>query len=569
MSSTQFINCPSVRVCRRSPFWGQEKRALGHFASAGTRGLAVGPRFLLLCCLLPCRGSGYPACMSGEVSCPSCGHGNRSDRRHCTACGAKLAAACPRCGFQSEPGEKFCGGCGASLAAEPVRTEPAPATEAAPAALGGGRYHVRRFIGEGGKKRVYVAHHTRLYRDVAIALVKTEGLDEAGLARVRREVRAMGRLGDHPNIVTILDVGEEGTQPFIVSQLMGGGSIEDLLAGRDKRRLPLDHVLRLADQICRALEYAHGRAIVHRDLKPANVWLAEDGVSKLGDFGLAIALDRSRITVEGMMVGTVAYMPPEQALGHAPDSRSDLYALGAMLYEMVTGRPPFLGDDAVAVISQHINTLPVAPSWHNPDVPRALEALILRLLAKAPEDRPETAAAVRQSLSAITSAAAGAEPAPAPDANSLDRLAGGVFVGREREMDQLRAGLEEALSGHGRLLMLVGEPGIGKTRAAEELATYARLRKAQVLWGHCYEGEGAPAYWPWVQAIRSYVHDRDQQVLRAEMGAGAAAIAQVVSELRERLPDLPAPPTLEPEQARFRLFDSITTFLKSASRNQP
>src|SRR5215831_17984943 len=365
--------------------------------------------------------------MPGEVSCPSCGHGNRPDRRHCTECGTKVAAACPRCGFHSEPGEKFCGGCGASLAPEPVRTEPAPATGAAPTVLGGGRYHVRRFVGEGGKKRVYVAHDTRLERDVAIALIKTDGLDEAGLARVRREARAMGRLGDHPNIVTILDVGEEGAQPFIVSQLMSGGSIEDLLAGSDKRRLPLDQVLRLADQICRALEHAHGRAIVHRDLKPANVWLTEDGVSKLGDFGLAIALDRSRLTVEGMMVGTVAYMPPEQALGHAPDARSDLYALGAMLYEMVTGRPPFLGDDAVAVISQHINTPPVAPSWHNPEVPRALEALILRLLAKAPEDRPETAAAVRLSLGAITSAAAAAGSHVAPEeTNPLDRLAGGV-----------------------------------------------------------------------------------------------------------------------------------------------
>src|SRR5262249_51320626 len=170
--------------------------------------------------------------MSGEVSCPSCGHGNRPDRRHCTACGTKLAAACPRCGLQSEPGEKFCGGCGTSLASEPVRSEPAPATAATPSPLGGGRDPVRRLGGEGGKKRVYVAHDTRLERDVAIALIKTDGLDEAGLARVRREARAMGRLGDHPNIVTILDVGEEGTQPFIVSQLMSGGSIEDLLAGK-------------------------------------------------------------------------------------------------------------------------------------------------------------------------------------------------------------------------------------------------------------------------------------------------------------------------------------------------
>ena len=125
------------------------------------------------------------------------------------------------------------------------------------------------------------------------------------------------------------------------------------------------------------------------------------------------------------------------------------------------------------------------------------------------------------------------------DVNPLDRLATGIFVGREKEMDELRAGLEDALSGRGRLMMLVGEPGIGKTRTSEEFATYARLRNVQVLWGRCYEGEGAPAYWPWVQIIRSYVHDKEPKELASEMGPGAADIAQVVSEVKERLPGLP------------------------------
>src|SRR3972149_2906838 len=162
-----------------------------------------------------------------------------------------------------------------------------------------------------------------------------------------------------------------------------------------------------------------------------------------------------------------------------------------------------------------------------------------------------------------------AQRAVQEEANPLDRLAGGGFVGRGKGMDELRAGLEDALSGRGRLLMLVGEPGIGKTRTSEEVATYAGLRNAQVLWGRCYEGEGAPAYWPWVQVVRPYVHDRDPAALMSEMGPGAADIAQVVSEVRERLPGLPAPPSLEPEQARFRLFDGITTFLKNASKGQP
>ena len=516
------------------------------------------------------------------VLCPSCGVENREDATFCGECGATLAAepVCNSCGRPNPVGRKFCDKCGAPLTEipSPSRTPTPQPTPALPAAFADGRYQVQSFLGEGGRKRVYLAHDRKLDRDVAIAVIKTEGLDEASLARVHREAQAMGRLGDHPYIVTIFDIGDEGGQPYIVSQYMAGGDLEGLLQQAENRRLSINQAVVIANQIRQALEHAHSRGIIHRDLKPGNVWLTEAPsaasgqaqTAKLGDFGLAVALDRSRVTQAGMMMGTVAYMPPEQALGREADARSDLYSWGCVFYEMVTGRPPFLGDDSVAIISQHINTAPVAPSWHNPEVPRALEALILRCLAKNPDERPESAAAIPEALGAIAETSSTvAQQAVQEDANPLDRLAGGVFVGREKEMDELRAGLEDALSGRGRLLMLVGEPGIGKTRTSEEFATYAGLRNAQVLWGRCYEGEGAPAYWPWVQAIRSYVHDRDPQELMSEMGPGAADIAQVVSEVRERLPGLPAPPTLEPEQARFRLFDSITTFLKNASNRQP
>ncbi len=505
------------------------------------------------------------------VLCPSCGCENRAERKFCAQCGGALTIGCPACGVRNEPGEKFCGQCGQALSASPPAPTPPPQpSPTLPAAFAAGRYQVRRFLGEGGRKRVYLAHDTKLDRDVAIAVIKTEGLDADGLTRVRREAQAMGRLGDHPHIVTVFDIGDEQGQPYIVSQYMEGGDLEGLLRGAENRRLALDRAGRIASAVQQALEHAHSHGIIHRDLKPGNIWLTRDGTAKLGDFGLAVAVDRSRLTVEGMMVGTVPYMAPEQALGRQPDARSDLYSWGCVLYEMVAGRPPFLGDDAVAIISQHINTAPVAPTWHNPEVPRALESLILRCLAKDPGERPESAAAMPEALAAaMTTARTVAIGAAEAEANPLDRLAGGVFVGREKEMDELRAGLEDALSGRGRLLMLVGEPGIGKTRTSEELATYARLRNTQVLWGRCYEGEGAPAYWPWVQVIRSYVHDRDPAALMSEMGPGAADIAQVVSEVRERLPGLPVPPALEPEQARFRLFDSITTFLKNASKGQP
>ena len=327
------------------------------------------------------------------MRCPSCGQENRPDRKFCGQCGAELAVACTSCGTQPEPGERFCGQCGASLekAETPSSSTPAPSGQPAaapPASFSEGRYQVKRFLGEGGKKRVYLARDSKLDSDVAIALIKTDGLDAEGLTRVRREAQAMGRLRDHSHVVTVLDIGDEAGQPYIVMEHMDGGSLEDVLQQAENRRLAIDHGLRLADQVCQALEHAHERGIIHRDLKPGNIWLTQDGTAKLGDFGLAVAVDRSRLTQAGMMVGTTAYMPPEQALGGEATPRSDLYSLGCVLYEMATGRPPFLGDDSLAIISQHVNTPPVAPIFHNPELPRALDALIMRLLAKAPDPLP-------------------------------------------------------------------------------------------------------------------------------------------------------------------------------------
>lgn len=142
----------------------------------------------------------------------------------------------------------------------------------------------------------------------------------------------------------------------------------------------------------------------------------------------------------------------------------------------------------------------------------------------------------------------------------------GIFVGRQQEMGDLKEALEDAIAGRGRLVMLAGEPGIGKSRAAQEIGAYAELRGSRVLWGRCYEEQGTPAYWPWIQAIRAYVREQDAESIRSAMGPGAADIAAIIPELREKLPDLGLPPDLEPEPARFRLFDSITTFFRNSAR---
>ena len=444
--------------------------------------------------------------------CTNCGHENRPGASFCEGCGSSLAMVCPNCQADVRASARFCDACGqrlsetssATLASGPTASAPTAGSTARPTTFASGRYRVREFLGEGGKKKVYLAHDTVLDREVALAVIKTEGLDETSKTRITREAQAMARLGDHPNILPIHDLGEESGQPYMVLPYMLGGDVEGMIEEAHEQKLPLEKSIEVAREVCRGLEFAHSRGIVHRDLKPANVWVASDGVAKIGDFGLALSMDRSRLTQEGMMVGTVAYMPPEQAMGGEVTPQSDLYSLGAMLYEMVTGRPPFLGDDAVAIIGQHINTPPVAPTWHNSRCPRPLEALILRLLAKDPSERPKAATDVLTALEAIDLDVSVEEASPVPDdAHALDSLAGDVFVGRHQEMGELKAALEGALSGRGRLVTLVGEPGIGKTRTAQELATYAGLRGGQVLWGRCYEEQGVPPYWPWVQEVTS------------------------------------------------------------------
>ena len=478
---------------------------------------------------------------------------------------------CPSCGNENREGARFCDSCGATLEAAP-KSAPAADGDAKgdgdlPSELGGGRYRVQRFIGRGGRKRVYHAKDSESGRDVAVAVFDTEGVEATIVARARREAQAMSRLGDHPHIVAVEDSGEDEGRPYLVSPYLEGGDVEQLLEGAPGRRVDVERAVAIAADLLRALDHAHSCNIVHRDIKPANVWLDAEGTARLGDFGLAATDTRSREAVQGMLVGTVAYLPPEQALGRASDPRSDLYSLGCLLYEMLTGQPPFEGDDAVTIIGQHVNATPVAPSRHRPEVSQALDDFVLRLLAKAPEDRPESAAAALSELEAAASAPD--EPAGDEEENPLDRLAGGVFVGRERELDELRDGLDDALAGRGRLMLLVGEPGIGKTRTAEELATYAQVRGARVHWGRCHEGEGAPAYWPWAQALRSFVRDADPVGLAWELGPSAPEVAQLVPEVSDRLGDVPEPPDLEPDQARFRLFDSITTFLRNASGSRP
>ena len=507
------------------------------------------------------------------MQCPSCGHENLNDAKFCGDCGATLAVdlSCPGCGAAYGSGQKFCYECGTPLEVAATATETAigaPQSRPLPAFFKDGRYVVKEFLGEGGTKKVYLVNDTLLDRDVAFALVKMEGLDDVGRQRIMREAKIMGRLGEHTNVVQLYDLGEEAGQPYMVQPVMAGGSVEILIRESSDHGLPIEQAVGIAKEVCRGLEFAHSQGVVHRDLKPGNVWIASDGTAKIGDFGLAQSLGLSRLTAEDKVVGTPFYMAPEQAMGGEVAELSDLYSLGCMFYEMVTGRPPFVGGDQVAILGQHLNTPPVSPTWHNPEVPPGLESLIIRLLEKDPASRPSSAAEVLQSLEAIDLGSPPEAPSDAAPAGP-DPTYGRTFVGREAELRQLHKAFDTAMSGEGSLFMVVGEPGIGKTTICDQLATYAKLRGGTTLVGHCYEeGSLSLPYLAFVEAMRSYVLDRDADGLRSDLGSGASEVARIVSEVRDRLDVEPSDPG-DPEQDRYRLMQSVTSFLTNAATVQP
>ena len=482
-----------------------------------------------------------------------------------------LSLICPQCTIENPPDNKYCDECGHDLT-QPAPAEPviSPRSQSKiPTSFADGRYEVKELLGEGGKKKVFRAYDTLLDRDIALALIKIEGLDEDSRTRITREAQAMGRLGAHTNIVTVFDLGDHEGQPYIVQELMGGSDVEKLIEEALDHRLPIDQAIEITRSVCAGLGFAHGKGVIHRDIKPSNIWLTEEGTVKIGDFGLALVDDRTRLTQEGMTVGTVSYLPPEQAVGGEVTEKSDLYSFGAMFYEMVTGRPPFIGDDTIAIIGQHLNTPPVSPSWHNPEIPPTLEVLILRMLEKNPDQRPESASSVQQALESIGRGEEEIEAVPETSTEETAPLYRQVFVGREKELEQLKAAFDSALSGQGSLIMVVGEPGIGKTALSEQLATYATVRGGMTLVGHCYEeGSLSLPYLAFVEAMRSYVLHKDEADLRQDLGSGASEVARIVSEVRDKL-QVEARPPSDPDEDRYRLFQAVTDFLSNAASVQP
>lgn len=272
-----------------------------------------------------------------------------------------------------------------------------------------GRYEVLELIGRGGMAEVYLGRDKRLSRTVAIKLLRSDiAEDPTFQARFRREAQSAAAL-NHPAIVGVYDFGEEvvtradgstQTVPYLVMEYVQGHTVRELLS--EGEAVPIDEAGEIVSGVLQALGYSHRNGIVHRDIKPGNIMLTNTGEVKVMDFGIARAIEDSAVTVTQThaVVGTAQYLSPEQARGEVVDARSDIYSCGCLLYELLTGRPPFKGDSAVAIAYQHVRELPVPPSQIAPDVPESMDRVVMKALAKHREDRYQNADQMRADLQA-------------------------------------------------------------------------------------------------------------------------------------------------------------------------
>ncbi len=264
----------------------------------------------------------------------------------------------------------------------------------------GGRYAVVERVGSGGMAEVYRARDELLGRDVAVKVLNDRlSHDRSFVERFRREARSAANL-NHPNVVSLYDYGSDEGAYYIVMEFIEGKSLGDIVA--ESGALLPERAAEIASDVAAALERAHSSGLVHRDIKPTNIMVTPSGQTKVTDFGIARALGQSseqtQMTQTGMVIGTAAYLSPEQAQGNPVDARSDVYSLGCVLYEMLSARAPFTGDTPLAIAYKHVREDPVAPSTVNPDVPRELDAITLKALSKNPDNRYASAHEMREDL---------------------------------------------------------------------------------------------------------------------------------------------------------------------------
>ena len=443
------------------------------------------------------------------------------------------------------------------------------------------QYEIRELIGRGAMGTVYRAYDRALDREVAIKFLSTEAASTpTEVERFYQEARAAAGL-THPNIIVIHDVGEHAGMCYFVMELLPGASLRQML--QERRQPSWRDGLRIAAQVCQALETAHARGLLHRDIKPDNVWVLPDGHAKVLDFGIARFSTAQTLTQADEMMGTPEYMAPEQIMGENLDGRVDLYALGILMYEIFTGQLPFSGPNAVTVIYKQMEQEPTPPSHLSRDLPVAVEKITLKAMAKDPERRYASAAQMRGEIEAFLGgreagqeASETSETPQRPERSEGREPFGCRMVGREKELKDLKAAVRDLEGKRGGTILIGGEAGIGKTRLALEALDYGRRRGALLLEGTCLYSEGPEPYLPFIEALGRFLESREKEghqklltFIREEAPELEELTSRLVTAIRTRRRTRASDPDATIATSKERLFEAITQVLLFLSEEAP
>ncbi len=462
---------------------------------------------------------------------------------------------------------------------EPVSSNDHAATPSLASGSRLGPYEILDRVGQGGMGVVYRARDPRLGRQVAIKFLSPEmAADPQARERMRREAMAAAAL-DHPYVCKVFEIGEDGGALFLVMEYLAGVTLDRRL---QQGRMSLSETLQVAGEIAEALQEAHARRFLHRDLKPANIMLTEQGHVKVMDFGLAKHIaDRplsgnssasqeasgSQLTAPGTLLGTPDYMSPEQVRAMKLDVRSDVFSFGVILAEMISGQHPFRKPSMVETLSAVLRDSPDFGGELPQGVTvQGLVVMARRMLAKDAAQRYASIAEMRADLQRLAASSQTADAAISAEKRPVDGIRP---IGRDADLKQLTRQLEEALAGRGSLILIGGEPGIGKTYLASALLDAARSRGAFAVTGHCYEMEGSPPYLPFIEMLEHSARSVPPETFRYALGGDAPEVAKLMPELRRMFPDIPPTLELPPEQQRRFLFNAYREFVERSARLTP
>lgn len=411
------------------------------------------------------------------------------------------------------------------------------------------RYKVIQKLGQGGMGVVFKVFDELEHRELALKLLsKTTHETVESFLQFKQEFWTMSKLA-HPNTVNVYDYGIIDKNPYFTMEIVQGKELTEFI------RPPFDFIYKTLVQLCQVLEFIHSRILIHCDIKPHNIRIKPDGTLKLMDFGL---MNQLGMRSSGQITGTVAYLPPEMATGGIINASSDLYSVGVLAYELITGAVPFIGKTALDVIKAHINTPPPPLLKHRSDVPEKLNEIVLKLLAKDQQERYQRGAEVIADIRELS----GIDMVLESVEQKKSYISTSMLIGRDKELKEVQNALEKVIKGQSQALFVAAPAGVGKSRLIQEFKLYAQLAEIPFLSGRCYE-QGMTSYQPMVQALNRSLPLSNQEILDKY----GPVLVKILPQLKDKHFENLA--SLDIMAEKVRLYDNINSYLKEISAKIP